>query len=75
MGETERLTVETITELQDKIAKQEQVNQELWAENENLEKKLVQIKQVIGEWNDEWQASQQDLWMYLADIKEILEQE
>jgi hypothetical protein len=37
--------------------------------------KLEKIEQIIGEWNDDWQASQKDLWMYLADIKEILEQE
>jgi hypothetical protein len=37
--------------------------------------KLEQIEQIIGEWNDDWQASQKDLWMYLANIKEVLEQE
>jgi len=37
--------------------------------------KLEKIEQIIGEWNDDWQASQKDLWMYLANIKEVLEQE
>lgn len=37
--------------------------------------KLNKIEQVIKEWNDNWQESQRDLWMYLADIKEILEKE
>lgn len=37
--------------------------------------KLEKIEQVIKEWNDNWQESQRDLWMYLADIKEILEKE
>ena len=62
-------------ELQEKIAKQEQVNQELWVENEDLEKKLKKIKQTINEWDSDIQASQKDLWMYLADIKEVLENE
>ena len=37
--------------------------------------KLEQIEQVIEEWNDNWQECQRDLWMYLADIKEVLENE
>ena len=35
--------------------------------------KLDKIEQIIDEWNDDFQASQKDLWMFLADIKEVLE--
>jgi len=35
--------------------------------------KLEKIEEIIDEWNDDIQASQKDLWMYLADIKEVLE--
>ena len=37
--------------------------------------KLERIEQIINNWNNNWQESQRDLWMYLADIKEVLEQE
>ena len=37
--------------------------------------KLEKIEQVIKEWNCDILECQRDLWMYLADIKEILEKE
>ncbi len=37
--------------------------------------KLEKIEQIVNDWNNNWQESQRDLWMYLADIKEVIEQE
>ena len=70
-----KLAVNTIAELQNEITTQREVICNLNAMNDELQTKLNKIEQIINEWNDDIQASQKDLWMYLADIKEILENE
>lgn len=47
MGETERLTVEAIAELQDKIATQREVICNLNAMNDELQDKLDKIEQIV----------------------------
>jgi cell division protein FtsB len=70
MGETERLTVEAITELQKKIAKQEQVNQELWAENEDLEKKLDKVRQIVNNYD----GTTPSMITQFSEIQKVLEE-
>ena len=70
MKETERLAVDAIIELQAKINKQEQINQKLWAKNEDLEKKLDQIEQIVASWNNDASHSFEDMCKINGIIKQ-----
>ena len=70
-----KLTVDVIAELQEKITTQREIICNLNAMNDELQAKLDKIEQIINDWNDDCQECQRDLWMYLADIKEVLENE
>ncbi len=73
MGETERLTVEAISELQEKIATQREVICNLNAMNDELQAKVDKIEQIVERFKSQYDhTSNLDL---MVEIKEVLEKE
>ena len=70
MPETERLSVEVITELQKEVATQREVTCNLISMNDELEAKLDKIKQVYQQWSET--GDNADSWAF-KQIREILE--
>lgn len=77
MGETERLTVDAITGLQEEIATQREVICNLTAMNDELQAKLEKIKQIVSDYGlINVNLLSDDLTDFEKDIlREILEQE
>jgi chromosome condensin MukBEF complex kleisin-like MukF subunit len=77
MGETERLTVDIIAELQETIATQREVICNLNAMNDELQAKLDRIEQIVSDYGlTNVNLLSDDLTDFEKDIlREILEQD
>jgi chromosome condensin MukBEF complex kleisin-like MukF subunit len=70
MGETERLTVKAITELQEIIETQRELICNLNAMNDKLQAKLDKIKQIVSNYD----GTTQSMIKQFSEIQKVLEE-